>query len=61
MKLVRLLAEELGYGFRRIGSASRKTWPVVKINDFEISLKYEGQYKKDFTNNSGIINFRYNF
>ena len=38
MKLVRLLAEELGYGFRRIGSASRKTWPVVKINDFEISV-----------------------
>ena len=32
-----------------------------EINDFEISLKYEGQYKKDFTNNSGIINFRYNF
>jgi len=32
-----------------------------EINDFEISLKYEGQFKKDFTNNSGLINFRYNF
>lgn len=32
-----------------------------EINDFEISLKYEGQFKKDFTNNTGLINFRYNF
>ena len=32
-----------------------------EINDFEISLKYEGQFKKDFTNNSGLINLRYNF
>ena len=31
------------------------------VNDFEISLKYEGQFKKDFTNNSGLIDFRYNF
>ena len=31
------------------------------INDFEFSLKYERQFKKDFTNNSAIINFRYNF
>ncbi len=33
----------------------------VTVNNMEFSLSYEGKFKKDYSDHTGLVNFRYNF
>ena len=46
---------------RCFGIKARANVGVTIGNDSEITLSYEGKFKKDYQDHTGLINFKYNF
>ena len=46
---------------KRFGVEAGGTIGVTIGNDSEIMLSYEGKFKKDYQDHTGLINFKYHF
>lgn len=46
---------------KRFGIEAGANVGITIGNDSEITLSYEGKFKKDYQDHTGLINFKYNF